>query len=52
VLTVLNKPNSFLFLTEIDFGGTRIEDVDLVKIGRLPRLAMVGLDNTGIGNEG
>ncbi|KAF5334055.1 hypothetical protein D9758_017512 [Tetrapyrgos nigripes] len=52
VFDVLNKPNSFLFLTEIDFGGTKIEDVDLVKVGRLPRLAIVGLDNTGIGNEG
>ncbi|THU88984.1 hypothetical protein K435DRAFT_678904 [Dendrothele bispora CBS 962.96] len=52
VLDVLDKPNSFMFLTEIDFGGTKLEDGDLAKIGRLPKLTSVGLDQTGIGNEG
>ncbi|KAJ7111202.1 hypothetical protein C8R43DRAFT_1041770 [Mycena crocata] len=51
VLPVFSKPNSFLFLSELSFSGTRIHDIDLVHIHHLPRLATLLLNNTGIGNE-
>jgi hypothetical protein len=49
--SVFNKPHSFLFLSELSFSDTPIEDFDLVHIHHLPRLASLMLDNTGIGNE-
>ncbi|KAJ7052014.1 hypothetical protein C8F01DRAFT_1066440 [Mycena amicta] len=52
LLTVFSKPNSFLFLSELSFNGTRVQDIDLVHIHHLPRLMTLLLNNTGIGNEG
>ncbi|KAJ7239395.1 hypothetical protein B0H12DRAFT_1189995 [Mycena haematopus] len=49
--TVFSKPHSFLFLTELSFGGTPIQDADIVHIHHLPRLVTLLLHNTGIGNE-
>ncbi|KAI3605653.1 hypothetical protein WG66_011992 [Moniliophthora roreri] len=51
IIKVFSKPNSFLFLLEISFNGTRVRDMDLLHILRLPRLKRLCLDNTGIGNE-
>ncbi|KAF9027143.1 hypothetical protein BDZ89DRAFT_1067141 [Hymenopellis radicata] len=51
VLTVFSRPNSFIFLTQLSFTGTQIQDFDLVHIQHLPRLSVLYLDNTGIGNE-
>ncbi|KAJ7464597.1 hypothetical protein FB451DRAFT_1561839 [Mycena latifolia] len=51
ILPVFSKPNSFLFLSELSFSGTRVLDHDLVHIQHLPRLAHLLLNNTGIGNE-
>ncbi|KAJ7765843.1 hypothetical protein DFH07DRAFT_810015 [Mycena maculata] len=51
VLPVFSKPNSFLFLSELSFCGTRVPDSDLVHIHHLPRLITLLLNNTGIGNE-
>jgi hypothetical protein len=48
---VFSKPNSFLFLSELSFCGTRVQDFDLVHIHHLPRLVTLLLNNTGIGNE-
>ncbi|KAJ7505587.1 hypothetical protein B0H11DRAFT_1850811 [Mycena galericulata] len=50
-LPVFSKPNSFLFLTELSFCGTRVQDIDIVHIHHLPRLVTLLLNNTGIGNE-
>ncbi|KAJ7698980.1 hypothetical protein B0H17DRAFT_317089 [Mycena rosella] len=51
LLPVFSKPNSFLFLSELSFSGTRVQDFDLVHIHHLPRLVTLLLNNTGIGNE-
>ncbi|KAJ7081613.1 hypothetical protein B0H15DRAFT_854440 [Mycena belliarum] len=51
ILPVFGKPNSFIFLAELSFCGTRLENTDLVHIHHLPRLATLLLNNTGIGNE-
>ncbi|KAJ7646206.1 hypothetical protein B0H17DRAFT_959163 [Mycena rosella] len=51
ILPVLSKPNSFLFLSELSFSGIRMQNIDLVHIHRLPRLANLLLNDTGIGNE-
>ncbi|TRM68547.1 hypothetical protein BD626DRAFT_118050 [Schizophyllum amplum] len=51
IFPVFSKPNSFLFLTELIFAGTPLHDFDFTHIHHLPRLAMLSLDNTGIGNE-
>ncbi|KAK7055930.1 hypothetical protein R3P38DRAFT_2682467 [Favolaschia claudopus] len=51
ILTVFSKPHSFLFLTELSFSGTRVQDADIVHIHHLPRLVTLCLNNTGIGNE-
>ncbi|KAJ7202748.1 hypothetical protein B0H12DRAFT_1330755 [Mycena haematopus] len=51
VFPVFSKPHSFLFLTELSFGGTPIQDADIVHIHHLPRLVTLLLHNTGIGNE-
>ncbi|KAK7017350.1 hypothetical protein R3P38DRAFT_2635246 [Favolaschia claudopus] len=51
ILTVFSKPHSFLFLTELSFSGTRVQDPDIVHIHHLPRLVTLCLNNTGIGNE-
>ncbi|KAJ7315335.1 hypothetical protein DFH08DRAFT_715623 [Mycena albidolilacea] len=52
VFSVFSKPHSFLFLTELSFSGTRVQDADIVHIHHLPRLVTLLLNNTGIGNEG
>ena len=44
-------PNSFLSLTELSFSGIRIHDLDLIHIRHLPKLSVLFLNNTGIGNE-
>lgn len=49
---VFSKPHSFLFLTELSFSATRVQDADIVHIHHLPRLVTLLLNNTGIGNEG
>ncbi|KAJ7068858.1 hypothetical protein B0H15DRAFT_918312 [Mycena belliarum] len=51
ILPVFSKPNSFLFLSELSFSGTRVQDIDLIHIHHLPRLVTLLLNNTGIGNE-
>ncbi|KAJ7690790.1 hypothetical protein B0H14DRAFT_3532173 [Mycena olivaceomarginata] len=52
VFSVFSKPHSFLFLTELSFSATRVQDADIVHIHHLPRLVTLLLNNTGIGNEG
>ncbi|KAK7434240.1 hypothetical protein VKT23_016047 [Stygiomarasmius scandens] len=52
ILGVLRKPNSFLFLTELDFRGTKLDDTDLRGLSAILKLSRLGLDYTGIGNEG
>ncbi|KAJ7146769.1 hypothetical protein C8R44DRAFT_758128 [Mycena epipterygia] len=51
ILPVFSKPNSFLFLSELSFNNTRVQDLDLVHIHHLPKLDTLLLNNTGIGNE-
>ncbi|EDR04059.1 uncharacterized protein LACBIDRAFT_331024 [Laccaria bicolor S238N-H82] len=48
---VFSTPNTFLFLTELSFSGTRIHDFDLIHIHHLPKLSILFLNNTGIGNK-
>ncbi|KAG7090067.1 hypothetical protein E1B28_011684 [Marasmius oreades] len=48
---VFAKPNSFLFLAEISFSGTPINDVDLLHLIRLPKLKRLWLEDTGIGDQ-
>ncbi|KIJ94986.1 hypothetical protein K443DRAFT_109529, partial [Laccaria amethystina LaAM-08-1] len=43
--------NTFLSLTELSFSGTRVHDFDLIHIHHLPKLSVLFLNNTGIGNE-
>ncbi|KAJ3856558.1 hypothetical protein EV368DRAFT_32132, partial [Lentinula lateritia] len=52
VWNVLTRPHSFLFLSELSFNNTPVSDMDLVKLIGLPKLAVLGLKNTGIGDEG
>ena len=49
--TVFAKPNSFLFLTELNMSGASLNDADLRYIHHLPRLSRLWISNTGIGNE-
>ncbi|KAF8151043.1 hypothetical protein B0H34DRAFT_785117 [Crassisporium funariophilum] len=49
--TVFSFPNSFLFLSELSFSGIRVHDFDLLHIQHLSRLAILLLNETGIGNE-
>ena len=49
---VFAKPNSFLFLAEINLSGSEVRETDLIQFRHLPRLARLWLANTGIGNEG
>ncbi|KAH8101836.1 hypothetical protein BXZ70DRAFT_79817 [Cristinia sonorae] len=51
LLHVFAKPNSFLFLNEMNLSGAKLEDSDLIHIHHLPRLARLWISNTGIGNE-
>ncbi|EMD33463.1 hypothetical protein CERSUDRAFT_126177 [Gelatoporia subvermispora B] len=51
LLHVFGKPNSFLFLKELNLSDTSIRDYDIVHIHHLPRLSHLWLSNTGIGNE-
>ncbi|EDR04131.1 uncharacterized protein LACBIDRAFT_331008 [Laccaria bicolor S238N-H82] len=51
-LTLFDRtPNTFLSLTELSFSGTRVHDFDLIHIHHLPKLSILFLNNTGIGNE-
>ncbi|KAL6301507.1 hypothetical protein BKA93DRAFT_919725 [Sparassis latifolia] len=51
LLHVLKKPNSFLFVTDINLSDISLHDFDLTHIHHLPRLKRLWLSNTGIGNE-
>lgn len=51
LLAVFSKPNSFPFLSELSFSGTRISDFDITHIQHLPKLSTLLLNNTGISNE-
>ncbi|KAL0063463.1 hypothetical protein AAF712_009667 [Marasmius tenuissimus] len=48
---VFGKPNSFLFLSELTFSGSPVNDIDLLHIIRLPRLKRLWLENTDICDE-
>ncbi|KAL0945349.1 hypothetical protein HGRIS_000847 [Hohenbuehelia grisea] len=52
ILPVFGKPNSFLFLSQLSLAGARIRDSDLSYIHHLPRIAVLSLGDTDIGNEG
>lgn len=49
--TVFSKPNSFLFLNEINLCGAVLRDSDIMYLHHLPRLARLWLKGTSIGNE-
>ncbi|KZT73548.1 hypothetical protein DAEQUDRAFT_662157 [Daedalea quercina L-15889] len=51
LLPVFNKPNSFLFLSELSLSDACLQDFDMTYIHHLPRLSHLWLSNTGIGNE-
>ncbi|OBZ72512.1 hypothetical protein A0H81_07389, partial [Grifola frondosa] len=51
LMRVFTRPNSFLFLKEINLSGAPLRDFDITNIHHLPRLARLWLSNTGIGNE-
>ncbi|KAL0576087.1 hypothetical protein V5O48_005886 [Marasmius crinis-equi] len=48
---VFSKPNSFLFLSDLSFSGTPVNDLDLLHVVRLPKLRRLWLENTAIGDE-
>ncbi|KAI0791197.1 hypothetical protein C8Q75DRAFT_732327 [Abortiporus biennis] len=52
LLQVFAKPNSFLFLREVNLNGTQLDDASLLNIHHLPRLSRLWISNTGITNEG
>ncbi|OCH90333.1 hypothetical protein OBBRIDRAFT_826004, partial [Obba rivulosa] len=51
LLHVLRKPNSFLFLKELNLANACLSDYDMISIHQLPRLSRLCLCRTGIGNE-
>ncbi|KAI0703829.1 hypothetical protein BC835DRAFT_1480366 [Cytidiella melzeri] len=51
VFHVFSKPNSFLFLSEINLANSEIKEADLLHLQNLPRLARLWLASSGIGNE-
>ncbi|TFK50185.1 hypothetical protein OE88DRAFT_1632051, partial [Heliocybe sulcata] len=51
LLQVFLKPNSFARLAIMDLRDTSLQDIDLTYLHHLPLLAVLLLDNTGIGNE-
>ncbi|PPQ76912.1 hypothetical protein CVT26_001229 [Gymnopilus dilepis] len=51
VYSVLNRPDTFLFLTEVSFAGVRLRDSDLRYLSHLRKLSVLNLSETGIGNE-
>ncbi|KAI0069802.1 hypothetical protein K474DRAFT_1693993 [Panus rudis PR-1116 ss-1] len=51
LLHVFSKPNSFIFLNEMNLSGVRLSDTDVLHIHHLPRLSRLWISNTGIGNE-
>lgn len=50
-MAAFQKPNSFLFVSEISLSGASLQDFDVVSIHHLPRLSILWLNNTGIGTE-
>jgi hypothetical protein len=48
---VFSKPNSFLFLAEINLTGSQVKETDLLHLQHLPRLARLWLASCNIGNE-
>ncbi|KAF5342427.1 hypothetical protein D9611_001240 [Ephemerocybe angulata] len=51
VIKSLGKPGSFLHLTELSFSESCVEDFNLIYLHHLPKLSVLHLNNTGIGNE-
>ncbi|EKM57872.1 uncharacterized protein PHACADRAFT_206742 [Phanerochaete carnosa HHB-10118-sp] len=51
ILKVLAKPNSFLFVHEINLSGTTLRDSDIACLHHLPRLARLWLQDTGVTNQ-
>ncbi|KAF8903726.1 hypothetical protein CPB84DRAFT_1677802, partial [Gymnopilus junonius] len=51
IYSIFSKPDSFRSLREISFAGIRISDSDLHYFHHLPNLAILNLNETGIGNE-
>ena len=50
-MIAFQKPNSFLFVSEISLSDTPLQDFDIVSVHHLPRLSVLWLNNTGIGSE-
>lgn len=48
---VLREPHSFLMLSSISLSGTPLSDFDLTMLHHLPRLEILFLNSTQIGNE-
>ncbi|EIN03981.1 hypothetical protein PUNSTDRAFT_139021 [Punctularia strigosozonata HHB-11173 SS5] len=51
LLRVFTKPNSFLFLAELDLGGSILRDSDITHIHHLPRVSTLMLNDTEISDE-
>ncbi|KAF9525814.1 hypothetical protein CPB83DRAFT_771417 [Crepidotus variabilis] len=52
IFTAFSKPGAFKELTELSFANATIRNFDIVHIHHLPKLSILNLDHTGIGNEG
>ncbi|KAF9487771.1 hypothetical protein BDN71DRAFT_1404307 [Pleurotus eryngii] len=50
-LSVLGKPDAFLFLSELSLNGAQLRDIDILNVHHLPRLSSLFLEETGVGNE-
>ena len=48
---VFTRPYSFHHLSELTLSDVPLDDFDLVHVHHLPQLAILHLNNTGIGNE-
>lgn len=51
IITVLRSPGSFHLLRKIVLSDVHLSDDDLTKLGDLPRLETLFLDDTQIGDE-
>lgn len=52
IYAVFAKFGGFAYLRELRLSDAPISDFDLTYLHHLPRLALLALDNTTIGNEG
>ncbi|KAF6743243.1 hypothetical protein DFP72DRAFT_1080442 [Ephemerocybe angulata] len=50
-LKALGQPGTFMYLEILVFSGTPIEDFDLIFLHYLPKLSVLDLNDTGVGNE-